>query len=105
MVHSEAASLLPQGWQLLLDPPHSTKCKRSIEHVHSHMDEETHSWLLQCMQLYPNTNATPQRSKGQYATFECPMPASRTASDITTLPDTWEAFTAVGGNYTALELS
>ena len=52
-VHNEAATLLPQGWQLLSHPPHSPECNKPIEHVHGQMDEKyvycncgnTKAWL------------------------------------------------------------
>lgn len=104
-VHSEAAGLLPRGWQLLPHPPHSPECNKPIEHVHGIMDEKMLSWLLEYRELHPNSNPTPQQCKDQCVDFFTALPTSSIAADINTLPQTWAAIVAAGGGYIARRLS
>lgn len=104
-VHNEAATLLPPGWQLLPHPPHSPECNKPVEHVHGQMDEKMHSWLVDWRQLRGDVNPTPQECQDQCVAFFTALPTSRIAADIRTLPATWDAIIAAGGDYIAPRLS
>ena len=104
-VHNEAHSLLPRGWQLLPHPPHSPECNKPIEHAHGQMDQKMHSWLLEWRDTHGNQNPTPQQCKDKCKDFFTALPASKIAADINSLPDTWRALVAAGGNYIAPNLS
>jgi hypothetical protein len=104
-VHNEAATLLPQGWQLLPHPPHSPECNKPIEHVHGQMDEKVHSWLLEWRDTHGDSNPTPQQCTDVCRDFFTALPTSKIAADISTLPDTWRAVVAVRGDYIAPRLS
>lgn len=104
-VHNEAHTLLPRGWQLLPHPAHSPECNKPIEHVHSQMDTKMHDWLLEWRQSSGNRHPTPQQCRDQCIAFFTALPASRIEADIKTLPDTWEAIVAAGGDYIAPGLS
>ena len=104
-VHHDARSLLPPGWDLLPQPPHSPECNKPIEHVHGQMDQLMHSWLVKWRDEKGRVNPSPQVCMQQCIDYFTALPTSQIAADISTLPATWQAIVAAGGAYIDADLS
>ena len=111
-MHNDAKSLLPPGWQLLPPgwqllphPAHSPECNKPIEHVHGHMDQLMHSWLVKWREEKGQVNPKPEECMQACKDFFFGLPTSKIAADISTLPATWQAIVAAGGGYIEPKLS
>lgn len=106
--HNQAAEVLGQDMQLLPHPPHSPDCNKPIEHVHSILDGNMHSWLEKWREQHQQrrpAHPTPEQCMAQLVNYFNSLSTQSIAADVATLPDTWEAIVDAQGGFINPSLS
>jgi hypothetical protein len=97
--HKTAHNRLPPGWERLPQPAHSPECNKPIEHVHGQMDQQMHSWLAQWRLDHGDEQPTPTLCKDMCKEIFLGLSAESISRDVDTLPLTWQAVVAAGGDH------
>jgi len=90
-VHNQIADVLGSRALVWPQPSHSPDCNKPIEHVHGQVDEGMKEWLKQRRAEVPRTKITVDEAKAECTRFFHNISQASIASDIASLPATWQA--------------
>jgi hypothetical protein len=104
-VHNQVADVLGSKALVWPQPSHSPDCNKPIEHVHAQVDAKMKKWLKQRRAEMPRGKIpVPQAMDECTRVFKSISQAS-IASDVATLPDTWQAIVDNHGGFVPNALS
>jgi hypothetical protein len=104
-VHNQIAAVLGSRAHIWPQPSHSPDCNKPIEHVHAQVDEKMKEWLKQRQAAVPRQKITVEEAKAECTRVFTNISQTSIASDVASLPQTWQSILDHHGSYVPDALS
>ena len=104
-VHNQIASVLGTRALVWPQPSHSPDCNKPIEHVHGQLDEMMKEWLKQRRAAVPHRKITVDEAMAECTRLFHSISQASIASDVASLPATWQAIVDCHGGFVPDALS
>lgn len=104
-VHNGVADILKKKAEVWPQPTHSPDCNKPIEHVHAQVDTGMKKWLREQRTEHPHAKITVQAAKDECNRVFHSISTKSIATDVATLPKTWQAIVDSHGGFVPKDLS
>src|SRR5512139_887337 len=104
-VHNQIAAVLGRRADIWPQPAHSPDCNKPIEHVHAQVDAQMKEWLKQRRAAVPRRRITVEEAMAECTRVFTNISKASIASDVASLPQTWQSIVDHHGGFVPNALS
>jgi hypothetical protein len=104
-VHNQLAGVLGSRALVWPQPSHSPDCNKPIEHAHAQVDAGMKQWLKQRRAQMPRGRIPVEEAKAECTRVFHSISQASIASDVASLPETWQAIVDHHGGFVPDALS